>query len=373
LVAWTSSNDGVSYASLDNGKWVGQSGRLGIGSSDRPALISTGNDSTLIMMAWKGAQGDGGIYYGSMINPQVGIPTGPGAVMIKSNLDGNVIDIQGNSTQAGAKLDAFPPKVGTPSLDMATQFAANQTWEVLRDPAGSTHYIIKNPATGHCIDIREKSLKPGAALDVWPAQSNDNQNQLWDFLPDPFGSGSCFIQNPQTGYVIEIADGSSAAMASLVVNPRRLFGNNHQLWSAVDELFSAVALPSLIMAPAPTPALSSFGSNNQYVLLAPNQSTNLTSVTVTIDIIEDLIADSFSIQINGQRTGSWECDRHEMGRPMVPVRATDAEQQPTVVESGLARTRPGSEGRSLGVTAGELGADAATPEQYGSSGDADRP
>jgi hypothetical protein len=83
LVAWTSSNDGVSYASLDNGKWVGQSGRLGIGSSDRPALISTGNNSTLIMMAWKGAGGDGGIYYGSMINPQVGIPTGTGAVMIR--------------------------------------------------------------------------------------------------------------------------------------------------------------------------------------------------------------------------------------------------------------------------------------------------
>jgi Ricin-type beta-trefoil lectin domain-like len=105
-------------------------------------------------------------------------------------------------------LDAFPPKVGTPSLDMATQFAANQTWEVLPDPAGSTLYIVKNQATGHCIDIREKSLNPGAALDVRPAQSNDNENQLWDFLPDPFGSGPCFIQNPQTGYVIEIADGS---------------------------------------------------------------------------------------------------------------------------------------------------------------------
>jgi hypothetical protein len=178
---------------------------------------------------------------------------------------------------------------------MPTKFAANHTWEILPNPAGSTHFIIKNPATGHCIDIRENSLTPGAALDAFHAKNNDNENELWDFLTDPFGSGSCFIQNPQTGYVIEIADGSSASGASLVVNPRRLFGNNHQLWSAVDEQFSEETFPSLSLAPAP----SSFGSNNQYVLLAPNQSTNLKSVVVTTDIIEDLIAESFSIQING--------------------------------------------------------------------------
>jgi hypothetical protein len=126
-------------------------------------------------------------------------------------------------------------------------------------------------------------------------KNNNKENRLWDFLPDPFGSGSCFIQNPHTGYVIEIADGSSASGASLVVNPRRLFGNNHQLWSAVDEQFSEEAFRSLSLAPAP----SRFGSNNQYVLLAPNQRTNLKSVVVTIDIIEDLIAESFSRQING--------------------------------------------------------------------------
>ena len=33
-------------------------------------------------------------------------------IMITSKLNGNVIDIQENSTKPGALLDAFPPKVG---------------------------------------------------------------------------------------------------------------------------------------------------------------------------------------------------------------------------------------------------------------------
>ena len=219
-------------------------------------------------------------------------------LMIKSNLNGNVIDIERNSSQAATNLDAFPPKVSTPTLGgTPTPFAGNQTWEVLPDPAGSSHYIIKNPGTGYCIDIKGASQSPGTALDVFNVQSSDNQNQLWDFLPDPFGSGSCFVQNPQTGYVIEIANGSSAAGAALVVNPRRLFANNHQLWSAVQGSFlSAWTFPSLTLAPQPA---IPFGSNNQYVLLTPNQTTNIQSFTVTFDIVEDLVASSFSIQING--------------------------------------------------------------------------
>jgi hypothetical protein len=210
------------------------------------------------------------------------------------NMVGNVIDIQDNSTEPGALLDAYPPKVGQ-SLTQPTTFAANQTWEVLPDPLHSSHSIIQNPATGNCIDINHNSIDRGALLDASPAKNEHNENQLWDFLPDPFGSGYFFIQNPQTGYVIEIEKGSSSSGASLVVNPRRLFNNNFQLWAGVEQSWLPAKFPALTLASAPP----GFGSNNQYVLLAPNQSTNLTSVAVTIDIIEDLIADSFSIQING--------------------------------------------------------------------------
>jgi hypothetical protein len=218
-----------------------------------------------------------------------------------TNQNGNVIDIEKNSTTAGARLDAYPTKVG-PSLNFNNEppFAPNQSWEIVADPAGSTHWIIKNPATGFCIDISENSRRSGAPLDAWPVKSKDNENQLWDFLPDPFGSGSCFIQNPQTGYVIEIENGSSASGAALVVKPRRLFSNQHQLWSAVEEgTFAQVPFPMVSMAAIPTSAASDFGSNNQYVLLAPDQSTNIKSFAVIIDVIEDIVASSFTVQING--------------------------------------------------------------------------
>jgi hypothetical protein len=215
-------------------------------------------------------------------------------IMIQCKLNGNVIDIQDNSTQSGALLDAYPSKAPQ-SLTEPTTFAANQTWEVLPDPAGSRHFIIQNPATGHCIDIRGNSIDRGASLDAYPSKKSANQNQLWDFLPDPFGSGYFFIQNPQTGYVIEIKNESSKSGASLVVNPRRLFDNNFQLWAGVKQSWLPATFPALKLA-SPTADLK---DTAQYVLLPTDQTKNLTGTTVILDIIEDLVADSFSVQING--------------------------------------------------------------------------
>jgi hypothetical protein len=218
-------------------------------------------------------------------------------LMIKSNLDGYVIDIKGNSTVGGIQLVADPPAVGQ-SLNKPVSFAADQAWKVLSDPAGSSHHIIQNASTNLCFSIAENSLEPGAALHTGPVKHSGNANQLWDFLPDPFGSGACFIQNPQTGFVIEIQDGSHAAGAPLVVKPRRIFEDNHQLWSAVDEQFSSVAFPALTLLPGP--AGSNTGSNTQYLLLAPDQNKYLKSVIVNIDVIEDINASNgWTVQING--------------------------------------------------------------------------
>jgi hypothetical protein len=208
---------------------------------------------------------------------------------------GNVIDIQGNSVKPGTLLDAFPQKVW-PSLNSGPAiFAANQTWEVLPDPAGSHHFIIQNPGSLNCIDIQGNSTTPGASLDAYTKKTEENQNQLWDFIPDPFGSPYFFIQNPQTGYVIEIQKGSSKSGALLVVNPRRLFDNNFQLWAGVQEDWGAATFPALTLA-QPTAVLKDTAN---YVLLPADQTKFVKAVTVSLDIIEDLVADSFSVQING--------------------------------------------------------------------------
>jgi hypothetical protein len=145
-------------------------------------------------------------------------------------------------------------------LDGTTTFAANQTWEIERDPGGSSHHIIKNPAAGLCIDIRHAAQSPGAILQTYPVKSSDNANQLLDFLPDPFGSGACFIQNPQTGLVIEIKGAADRAGTALVLGRRRLFDNAYQLWSGLSPSpgiadgtdLAAASLPTLtLQAPPP--------------------------------------------------------------------------------------------------------------------------
>jgi hypothetical protein len=222
-------------------------------------------------------------------------------MMIRSMLSENVIDIENNSSRAGASLDAYPAKSGSePVLDPDSPpatLAANQSWEILPDPAGSSHHIIRNPASGHCIDIAGNSRSPGAALDAYTVKESDNQNQLWDLLPDPFNSGGFFIQNPQTGFVIDIRDGSVKAGAALIVNPMRMFDSRRQLWTGVVAGGAAAdGLPLLTLATPPFPTLIGSG---QYVLLPATQTRNLTGVSVTLDIIEDLIAETFSVQING--------------------------------------------------------------------------
>ena len=57
-------------------------------------------------------------------------------LMIKSDLDGYVIEIKGNSTMGGVPLVADPAAVGQ-SLNKPAKFSADQAWKVLSDPAGS--------------------------------------------------------------------------------------------------------------------------------------------------------------------------------------------------------------------------------------------
>jgi hypothetical protein len=175
---------------------------------------------------------------------------------IKSKLDGNVIDIQGNSTQSGALLDAFPTK---------TTGNDNQQWEFIPDPAGSGYYFIKSKLSGNVIDVQENSTMPGALLDAFNQKTTANDNQLWRFIQDPAGSGYCFIQSKLSGNVIDIVGQSKNSGAGLDAFPIKTTGNDNQLWEAVGGAFPspgslATSMSWSNLGTGPEPATTSSGS-----------------------------------------------------------------------------------------------------------------
>jgi hypothetical protein len=98
-------------------------------------------------------------------------------VFLKSKLDGNVIDILGASTTPDTGLDAFPQKEsGT----------ANQLWQFVPDPAGSGFFFIMSMLNGDVIDIQGASTAPDTKLDAFPQKTTGTDNQLWiAVLPFP--------------------------------------------------------------------------------------------------------------------------------------------------------------------------------------------
>src|SRR5580658_7684912 len=140
---------------------------------------------------------------------------------IKSKLDGNVIDIQEASTKAGAGLDAYPQK---PSGN------DNQLWEFVADPAGSGYFFIASKLSGNVIDIEGASTKSGTLLDAYPKKVSGTDNQLWEFVADPAGSGYYFIKSKLNGNVVDIQGASTKAGTLLDAYPQKTSSTENQLW-----------------------------------------------------------------------------------------------------------------------------------------------
>lgn len=200
---------------------------------------------------------------------------------IKCKLDGNVIDIQGASTANGTPLDAWPQK---------SSGTENQMWEFVPDPAGSGYYFIKSQLNGNVIDIFGGSPTPATKLDSWPQQSPSQQNQLWQFYEDPGGSGYYYIQSKLVGNVIDIMEGSTTAGVLLDAYLPKVSGYDNQLWQVVGGSFPA----TVTAAPAPSAGL---GSNSNYLFSCGD--IPMTGVTVSIKAYEEIAgSDGFGFQVN---------------------------------------------------------------------------
>jgi hypothetical protein len=218
---------------------------------------------------------------------------------IKSKLSGNVIDVEDASTKPGAGLDAYPQK---------SSGTDNQLWEFVPDPAGSGYFFIKSKLDGNVIDIAAASTKAGTLLDAYPQKSAGTENQLWEFIADPAGSGYHFIASKLNGNVIDIAGASTKPGTGLDAYPPKLSGYDNQLWTVVDGSF-----PSVIdTVPEPQP----YSGSANYVLANGSSCATLTGVRATIVVTEDLVWESsspsshpgFSVQLNAETNSDQPLD-----------------------------------------------------------------
>ena len=253
-------------------------------------------------------------------------------IMIQSSHAGTggallTIEIEDANYKSGTRIQGAPPGGGG-----TRPIQANQNWQVRSDPLGSSHYLIVSEASPNlCIGMgtdvaaganaTDDATDRFASLTLQAQEPVNNVYQLWDFLPPTGKTGhAVFIQNPQTGYVIELlaqVEESGLLTTWLVAECRQITNPSYQLWTAVDQSNTEVALPIVSMANL---GLSLVG-NSQYVLTPPNQGDHLTGITVTLDVIEDVVVDSFTVQINcntpylgpdGTDTGDYDRDAQWM-------------------------------------------------------------
>jgi hypothetical protein len=241
----------------------------------RTSTLTVSADSTLATGEYSWSLGVWAFDNTYSFSVSVVITVGEPYYFIQSKLDdGYVIDIVGDSTKAGAGLDVFPQTSG----------ADNQLWQFVLDPAGSGFYYIQSKLNGNVVDIEGASTKPGALLDAFP-QKPSAENQLWEFVADPAGSGYFFIVSRLTGMVIDIQGASTQSKALLDVFPLKLSGYDNQLWNVVDGQF-----PSTIKTvPPPSSGLKSAWNYFMY-----NGCDQLVDVSVTIDVTQDIVWESSS-------------------------------------------------------------------------------
>jgi hypothetical protein len=141
---------------------------------------------------------------------------------LKSKRDGDVVDVQHESTVAGTPLIAFPQK---------TSGTDNQLWRFVSHIP--PYFFIAVKQTGQVITIKDANETAGAAVTASPQTTPAADNQLWMLMPSDETATSFFITSKLTRAVITIDEPQQAGDTPLVVRPRKTEDNDDQLWSVV--------------------------------------------------------------------------------------------------------------------------------------------
>lgn len=125
------------------------------------------------------------------------------------------------------------PSVGLQLFPQNHPESDNQLWQFVPDVAGSRFCLLKSKGGLYVIDVKGgKASERGTALQIHiPNESGFGQNQLWEFVPDPAGSGYFFIKSKLGDYVIDVKGGASSPHTHLQLFPQNRPGKTEgQLW-----------------------------------------------------------------------------------------------------------------------------------------------
>jgi hypothetical protein len=209
-LAYTGSNGGVSFAGLQNGQWSPVYNRLGIGSSKGPALISTGKDNASIMMAWKGISNDAGIYYGSMIGPQVGTPTGPApGTTLGGNLNYIMANLSGSNGSALTGVKVVIDVTEDIESDIGIGFQLNAYSNAGALSAWQQYFIWQSVVSSTEVQIMGQ-------VEPWPQSTagTGKETSKYDLLNHSYVLATLGTTKIPKGYQFTITLGTSANKVS---------------------------------------------------------------------------------------------------------------------------------------------------------------
>lgn len=134
------------------------------------------------------------------------------------------------------------PSVGLQVFPANQPESDNQLWQFVPDPRGTRFCLLKSKLGLYVVDVKGgKASDRGTPLQIHVQnESGFDDNQLWDFVPDPAGSGYFFIKSKLGDFVIDVKGASAAPHTPLQLYPQKPPGlTQGQLWICRPSLASS--------------------------------------------------------------------------------------------------------------------------------------
>lgn len=149
---------------------------------------------------------------------------------ITSKLNGYVLDIEGANTAPSTPIISYPRKSSGTDNQLWELVPTGD-----KGPDGGySHYFIKSKLNGNVLDIQGASTQPSTPIISYPQKTSGTDNQTWQ-LNDADGKGYFFITSDLNGNVIDIEGNNTAPSTPVISYPRKTSGTQNQEWILIEE------------------------------------------------------------------------------------------------------------------------------------------